>query len=85
MFLCLEFLILSRLFIAVLWSPAEKGLTFWLQLVMFIVFLLLFCLPVRFCFAPVFILMYCRVLIFIYFISFLYLVICFLEMMHWYM
>ena len=35
------FLMLSRLFIAVLWSPAGKGLTFWLLLVMFIVFSLL--------------------------------------------
>ena len=32
---------LSRLFIAALWSPARKGLTSWLLLVMFIVFLLL--------------------------------------------
>ena len=32
---------LSRLFIAALWSPAGKGLTAWLLLVMFIVFLLL--------------------------------------------
>ena len=29
-----------RLFIAALWSPAGKGLTSWLLLVMFIVFLL---------------------------------------------
>ena len=36
-FLCLVFLMLSRLFIA-LWSPAGKGLTSWLFLVMFIVF-----------------------------------------------
>ena len=35
------FLMLSRLFIAALWSPAGKGLTSWLLLVMFIVFLLL--------------------------------------------
>ena len=35
-FLCLVFLMLSRL-----WSPAGKGLTSWLLLVMFIVFLLL--------------------------------------------
>ena len=28
-FLCLVFLMLSRLFIAVLWSPAGKGLTSW--------------------------------------------------------
>ena len=38
MFLCLVFLMLSRLLIAALWSPAEKGLTTWLLLVMFIVF-----------------------------------------------
>ena len=31
-------LMLSRLFIAALWSPAEKGLTSWLLLVMFNVF-----------------------------------------------
>ena len=36
--LCLVFLMLSRLFIAALWSPAGKGLTSWLLLVMFIVF-----------------------------------------------
>ena len=41
LFLCLVFLMLSRLFIAALWSPAGKGLTYWLLLVMFIVFLLL--------------------------------------------
>ena len=41
MFLRLMFLMLSRLFIAALCSPAGKGLTFWLLLVMFIVFLLL--------------------------------------------
>ena len=35
------FLMLSRLFIAALWSPAGKGLTYWFVLVMFIVFLLL--------------------------------------------
>ena len=39
---CIVFLMLSRLFIAALWSPAGKGLTSWLLLVMFIVFLLLF-------------------------------------------
>ena len=39
-FLCLVFLMLSRLFIAALWLPAV-GLTPWLLLVMFIVFLLL--------------------------------------------
>ena len=38
--LCVLFLfMLSRLFIAALWSPAGKGLTFWLLLVMFIVHL----------------------------------------------
>ena len=37
--LCLVFLILLRLFIAALWSPAGKGLTAWLLLVMSIVFL----------------------------------------------
>ena len=36
-----EFLMLLRLFIAALLSPAGKGLTSWLLLVMFIVFLLL--------------------------------------------
>ena len=41
MFLCRVFLMLSRLFIAALWSPAGKGLTSWLLLVMFIVLLLL--------------------------------------------
>ena len=40
-FLCLVFLMLSRLFIAALWSSAGKGLTSRLLLVMFIVFLLL--------------------------------------------
>ena len=39
-FLCLVFFVLSRLFIAALWSPAEKGLTSWLFLVTFYVFLL---------------------------------------------
>ena len=39
-FLCLVFLMLSHLFIAALWSPAGKGLTSYLLLVMFIVFLL---------------------------------------------
>ena len=38
MFLCLVFLMLSRLIIAVLWSPAGIGLTSWLLLAMFIVF-----------------------------------------------
>ena len=50
--LCLVFLMLSCLFIAALWSPAGKGLTSWLFLVMFIVFLSLFhvvfCLIVSF-------------------------------------
>ena len=41
MFLCFVFLMLSRLFIAALWSPAGKELTSWLLLVMFIVFMLL--------------------------------------------
>ena len=40
-FLCLVFPMLLRLFIAALWSPAWKGLTSRLLLVMFIVFLLL--------------------------------------------
>ena len=35
-FLCLVFLMLSRLVIAALWSPAGKELTSWLLLVMFI-------------------------------------------------
>ena len=39
--LCLVFLMILLLFIAALWSPARKGLTSWLLLVMFIVFLLL--------------------------------------------
>ena len=33
--LCLVFVMLSRLFIAALWSPAGKGLTPWLLFVMF--------------------------------------------------
>ena len=37
-FLCLVFLMFLHLFIAALWSPAGKGLTSWLLLVMFIVF-----------------------------------------------
>ena len=44
-FLCLVFLMflmLSRLFIAALWSPAEKGLTSWLLLVMCLVFFVTF-------------------------------------------
>ena len=40
-FVCLVFLMLSRLSIAPLRSPAGYGLTSWLLLVMFIVFLLL--------------------------------------------
>ena len=32
---CLVFVMLSRLFIAALWSPARKGLTSWLSFVMF--------------------------------------------------
>ena len=34
-YLCLVFFMLSRLFIAALWSPAGKGLTSWLLFVMF--------------------------------------------------
>ena len=34
-YLCLVFFMLSHLFIAALWSPAGKGLTSWLVLVMF--------------------------------------------------
>ena len=34
-YLCLVFVMLSHLFIAVLWSPAGKGLTSWLCFVMF--------------------------------------------------
>ena len=41
LFLFLVFLMLPCLFIAASWSPAGKGLTSWLLLVMFIVFLLL--------------------------------------------
>ena len=37
-FLCLVFLMLSRQSNSALWSPAGKGLTSWLLLVMFIVF-----------------------------------------------
>ena len=40
-FLLLVFLMLLRLFITALWSTAGKGLTSWLLLVMFILFLLL--------------------------------------------
>ena len=32
-YLCLVFVMLSHLFIAALWSPAEKGLTSWLLFV----------------------------------------------------
>ena len=39
--LCLVFVMLSRLFIADLWSLGEKGLASWLLFVMFIVILLL--------------------------------------------
>ena len=35
MLLCLVFVVLSRLFIAALWSPAGKGLTSWLLFVKF--------------------------------------------------
>ena len=38
-YFCLLFVMLSRLFVAALWSPAGKGLTYWLSFVMFIVFL----------------------------------------------
>ena len=34
-YVCLVFVMLSHLFIAALWSPAGKGLTFWLLFVMF--------------------------------------------------
>ena len=34
-YLCLVFVMLSRLFIATLWSPAGIGLTCWLSFVMF--------------------------------------------------
>ena len=40
-YLCHVFVMLSRLFIAALWSPEEKGLTSWLLFVVFIVNLLL--------------------------------------------
>ena len=36
-YLCLVFVMLSRLFIAALWSPEGKGMTSWLLFVMFIV------------------------------------------------
>ena len=40
-YLCLVFVMLSRLFIAALWSPEGKWLTSWLLFVMFSVILLL--------------------------------------------
>ena len=40
-YLCLLFVMLSRLFIAAVWSPEGKGLTSWLLFVMFIVMLLI--------------------------------------------
>ena len=40
-YVCLVFVMLSRLFIAALWSPERKGLTSWLLFVMLIVVLLL--------------------------------------------
>ena len=40
-YLCLVFVMLSRLFIATLWSPEGRGLTSWFLFVMFIVILLL--------------------------------------------
>ena len=33
-YFCIVFVMLSRLLIAALWSPAGKGLTFWLSFVM---------------------------------------------------
>ena len=44
-YLCLVFVMLSRLFIAALWSPAGNGLTYWLLLVMFNCVLLFFSFP----------------------------------------
>ena len=41
-FLCIVFLILSRMFVTALWSPVRKGLTSWLLLVIFIVFFVTF-------------------------------------------
>ena len=38
-YLCLVFVMLSRLFVAALWSPEGKGLTSWLLFVMFKVIL----------------------------------------------
>ena len=40
-YLCLVFVMLSRLFIAALWSPEGKWLASWLLFAMFIVILLL--------------------------------------------
>ena len=40
-YLCHVLVMLSCLFIAALWSPEGKGLTYWLLFVMFIVVLLL--------------------------------------------
>ena len=40
-YLCLVFVMLSRLFIAALWSPEGKGLAFWLLFAKFIMILLL--------------------------------------------
>ena len=40
-YLCLVFVMLSRLFVAALWSSEGKGLTSWLLFMMFIVILLL--------------------------------------------
>ena len=40
-YLCLVFVMLSCVFIAVLWSPEGKGLTAWLLFVMYVVILLL--------------------------------------------
>ena len=34
-YLCIVFVMLSRLFISTLWSPVGKGLTSWLLFVMF--------------------------------------------------
>ena len=43
-YFCLVFVMLSRLFIAAFWSPAGKGLTSWLLIVMFnCVFVTLLC------------------------------------------
>ena len=38
-YVCLVFVMLSRLFIAALWSPAGRGLTSWLLFVCLIFFL----------------------------------------------